>query len=177
MDPVREAFMSLSQEEQVGVANMANQPVVFKNGKKTTLEAYIRMESVNLTQREQAVFDAFRAALTKASVSARNQAVNPALPKAYARAVVSLRQTVSRTQDVNTVLQAVMAPMDEFYAQLDANPALGPAMAKEFVKPVQTSGGVVKPAEFISAHAIEVLSQPTQDKLFEFVKDLNRLSR
>ncbi|WP_428059566.1 hypothetical protein [Candidatus Avelusimicrobium faecicola] len=177
MDPVREAFMSLSQEEQVGVANMANQPVVFKNGKKTTLEAYIRMESVNLTQREQAVFDAFRAALTKASVSARNQAVNPALPKAYARAVVSLRQTVSRTQDVNTVLQAVMAPMDEFYAQLEANPALGPAMAKEFVKPVQTSGGVVKPAEFISAHAIEVLSQPTQDKLFEFVKDLNRLSR
>ena len=177
MDPVREAFMSLSQKEQVGVANIANQPVVFKNGKKTTLEAYIRMESVNLTQREQAVFDAFRAALTKASVSARNQAVNPALPKAYAQAVVSLRQTVSRTQDVNTVLQAVMAPMDEFYAQLDANPALGPAMAKEFVKPVQTSGGVVKPAEFISAHAIEVLSQPTQDKLFEFVKDLNRLSR
>ena len=177
MDPVREAFMSLSQKEQVGVANMANQPVVFKNGKKTTLEAYIRMESVNLTQREQSVFDAFRAALTKASASARNQAVNPALPKAYAQAVVSLRQTVSRTQDVNTVLQAVMAPMDEFYAQLEANPALGPAMAKEFVKPVQTSGGVVKPAEFISAHAIEVLSQPTQDKLFEFVKDLNRLSR
>lgn len=177
MDPVREAFMSLSQKEQVGVANIANQPVEFKNGKKTTLEAYIRMESVNLTQGEQAVFDAFRAALTKASASARNQAVNPALPKAYAQAVVSLRQTVSRTQDVNTVLQAVMAPMDEFYAQLDANPALGPAMAKEFVKPVQTSSGAVKPAEFINAHAIEVLSQPTQDKLFEFVKDLNRLSR
>ena len=177
MDPVREAFMSLSQEEQVGVANMANQPVVFKNGKKTTLEAYIRMESVNLTQREQETFDAFGAALANAQAGAAIRTVSAALPKAYAEAVVSFRKTVSRTQDVNTVLQAVMAPMDEFYAQLDANPALGPAMAKEFVKPVQTSGGVVKPAEFISAHAIEVLSQPTQDKLFEFVKDLNRLSR
>ena len=70
-----------------------------------------------------------------------------------------------------------MAPMDEFYAQLAVNPALGPAMAKEFVKPVQTSGGTVKPAEFIHAHAVVVLSQPTQDKLFNFVKDLNRLSR
>ena len=177
MDPVRQAFMNLSQKEQVGVANMANQPVVFKNGKKTTLEAYIRMESVNLTQREQETFDAFGAALANAQAGAAIRTVSAALPKAYAEAVVSFRKTVSRTQDVNTVLQAVMAPMDEFYAQLEAKPALGPAMAKEFVKPIKTSAGTVKPAEFINAHAIEVLSQSTQDKLFEFAKDLNRLSR
>ena len=177
MDPVRQAFMNLSQKEQERMASMASQPVVFKNGKKTTLEAYIRMESVNLTQREQETFDAFGAALANAQAGAAIRTVSAALPKAYAEAVVSFRKTVSRTQDVNTVLQAVMAPMDEFYAQLEAKPALGPAMAKEFVKPIKTSAGTVKPAEFINAHAIEVLSQPTQDKLFEFAKDLNRLSR
>ena len=177
MDSVRKAYMKISEEERETMTPQLGTLVyMFKDGKKTTLIEYIQMESINLPQKEQETFEAFRVALEKASVQAKNRKSLAALPKAYATALVSFRKTLAATQDVKTVLQAVMAPMDEFYAQLETKPALGPAMAKEFVKPVQTPQGAVKPAEFISAHAIEVLSQPTQDKLFEFVKDLNRLS-
>ena len=101
------------------------------------------------------------------------------LPEDYSEAVIAFRKSVAHApkENVSFILQSMMNPMDEFYSQLQKNPQLGPAMAKEFVKPIKTPWGFVKPLDFINAHAVEILSQPMQDKLFLFARDLRQFSR
>ena len=133
---------------------------------------------MNLPQSEQVKFDEFHAALVKALDYAAVVDVNSALPKAYAESVVAFRKFVSSTKKLNAnwILQSMMNPMDEFNAQLQKNPQLGPAMAKEFVKPIKTSWGTVKPLDIINEYAI-TLQGPVQDDLFDFRDNLVRLAR
>lgn len=180
MDEVRVSFMALqakSSEQATRVAKIINRPVSIANGSYfLTLENYLRMETVNLPQSEQVKFDEFHAALVKALDYAAVVDVNSALPKAYAESVVAFRKFVSSTKKLhaNWILQSMMNPMDEFNAQLQKNPQLGPAMAKEFVKPIKTSWGVVEPLDIINEYAI-TLQGPVQDDLFDFRDNLVRL--
>lgn len=180
MDEVRVSFMALqakSSEQATRVAKIINRPVSIANGSYfLTLENYLRMETVNLPQSEQVKFDEFHAALVKALDYAAVVDVNSALPKAYAESVVAFRKFVSSTKELNAnwILQSMMNPMDEFNAQLQKNPQLGPAMAKEFVKPIKTSWGTVKPLDIINEYAI-TLQGPVQDDLFDFRDNLVRL--
>ncbi|WP_428042056.1 hypothetical protein [Candidatus Avelusimicrobium fimicolum] len=180
MDEVRVSFMALqakSSEQATRVAKIINRPVAIANGSYfLTLENYLRMETVNLPQSEQVKFDDFHAALVKALDYAAVVDVNSALPKAYAESVVAFRKFVSSTKELNAnwILQSMMNPMDEFNAQLQKNPQLGPAMAKEFVKPIKTSWGTVKPLDIINEYAI-TLQGPVQDDLFDFRDNLVRL--
>ena len=180
MDEVRVSFMALqakSSEQATRVAKTINRPVAIANGSYfLTLENYLRMETVNLPQSEQVKFDEFHAALVKALDYAAVVDVNSALPKAYAESVVAFRKFVSSTKELNAnwILQSMMNPMDEFNAQLQKNPQLGPAMAKEFVKPIKTSWGTVKPLDIINEYAI-TLQGPVQDDLFDFRDNLVRL--
>lgn len=180
MDEVRVSFMALqakSSEQATRVAKIINHPVAIANGSYfLTLENYLRMETVNLPQSEQVKFDDFHAALVKALDYAAVVDVNSALPKAYAESVVAFRKFVSSTKELNAnwILQSMMNPMDEFNAQLQKNPQLGPAMAKEFVKPIKTSWGTVKPLDIINEYAI-TLQGPVQDDLFDFRDNLVRL--
>lgn len=182
MDEVRVSFMALqakSSEQATRVAKIINRPVSIANGSYfLTLENYLRMETVNLPQSEQVKFDEFHAALVKALDYAAVVEVNSALPKAYAESVVAFRKFVSSTKELNAnwILQSMMNPMDEFNAQLQKNPQLGPAMAKEFVKPIKTSWGTVKPLDIINEYAI-TLQGPVQDDLFDFRDNLVRLAR
>lgn len=182
MDEVRVSFMALqakSSEQATRVAKIINRPVAIANGSYfLTLENYLRMETVNLPQSEQVKFDDFHAALVKALDYAAVVDVNSALPKAYAESVVAFRKFVSSTKELNAnwILQSMMNPMDEFNAQLQKNPQLGPAMAKEFVKPIKTSWGTVKPLDIINEYAI-TLQGPVQDDLFDFRDNLVRLAR
>lgn len=182
MDEVRVSFMALqakSSEQTTRVAKIINRPVAIANGSYfLTLENYLRMETVNLPQSEQVKFDEFHAALVKALDYAAVVDVNSALPKAYAESVVAFRKFVSSTKKLNAnwILQSMMNPMDEFNAQLQKNPQLGPAMAKEFVKPIKTSWGTVKPLDIINEYAI-TLQGPVQDDLFDFRDNLVRLAR
>lgn len=182
MDEVRVSFMALqakSSEQATRVAKTINRPVAIANGSYfLTLENYLRMETVNLPQSEQVKFDEFHAALVKALDYAAVVDVNSALPKAYAESVVAFRKFVSNTKKLNAnwILQSMMNPMDEFNAQLQKNPQLGPAMAKEFVKPIKTSWGTVKPLDIINEYAI-TLQGPVQDDLFDFRDNLVRLAR
>ena len=182
MDEVRVSFMALqakSSEQATRVAKTINRPVAIANGSYfLTLENYLRMETVNLPQSEQVKFDEFHAALVKALDYAAVVDVNSALPKAYAESVVAFRKFVSSTKELNAnwILQSMMNPMDEFNAQLQKNPQLGPAMAKEFVKPIKTSWGTVKPLDIINEYAI-TLQGPVQDDLFDFRDNLVRLAR
>lgn len=182
MDEVRVSFMALqakSSEQATRVAKIINRPVAIANGSYfLTLENYLRMETVNLPQSEQVKFDEFHAALVKALDYAAVVDVNSALPKAYAESVVAFRKFVSSTKELNAnwILQSMMNPMDEFNAQLQKNPQLGPAMAKEFVKPIKTSWGTVKPLDVINEYAI-TLQGPVQDDLFDFRDNLVRLAR
>lgn len=182
MDEVRVSFMALqakSSEQATRVAKIINRPVSIANGSYfLTLENYLRMETVNLPQSEQVKFDDFHAALVKALDYAAVVDVNSALPKAYAESVVAFRKFVSSTKELNAnwILQSMMNPMDEFNAQLQKNPQLGPAMAKEFVKPIKTSWGTVKPLDIINEYAI-TLQGPVQDDLFDFRDNLVRLAR
>lgn len=182
MDEVRVSFMALqakSSEQATRVAKIINRPVAIANGSYfLTLENYLRMETVNLPQSEQVKFDEFHAALVKALDYAAVVDVNSALPKAYAESVVAFRKFVSSTKKLNAnwILQSMMNPMDEFNAQLQKNPQLGPAMAKEFVKPIKTSWGTVKPLDIINEYAI-TLQGPVQDDLFDFRDNLVRLAR
>lgn len=182
MDEVRVSFMALqakSSEQATRVAKIINRPVAIANGSYfLTLENYLRMETVNLPQSEQVKFDEFHAALVKALDYAAVVDVNSALPKAYAESVVAFRKFVSSTKELNAnwILQSMMNPMDEFNAQLQKNPQLGPAMAKEFVKPIKTSWGTVKPLDIINEYAI-TLQGPVQDDLFDFRDNLVRLAR
>ena len=180
MDKVRVSFMAFqedSSEVAARVAKEINRPVEIANGAYfLTLENYLRMETVNLPQREQVKFDEFHAALVKALDYAAVVDVNSALPKAYAESVVAFRKFVYGTKSLNSnwILQSMMNPMDEFNAQLQKNPQLGPAMAKEFVKPIKTSWGVVEPLDIINEYAI-TLQGPVQDDLFDFRDNLVRL--
>lgn len=182
MDEVRVSFMALqakSSEQATRVAKIINRPVSIANGSYfLTLENYLRMETVNLPQSEQVKFDEFHAALVKALDYAAVVDVNSALPKAYAESVVAFRKFVSSTKELNAnwILQSMMNPMDEFNAQLQKNSQLGPAMAKEFVKPIKTSWGTVKPLDIINEYAI-TLQGPVQDDLFDFRDNLVRLAR
>lgn len=182
MDEVRVSFMALqakSSEQATRVAKTINRPVAIANGSYfLTLENYLRMETVNLPQSEQVKFDEFHAALVKALDYAAVVDVNSALPKAYAESVVAFRKFVSNTKKLNAnwILQSMMNPMDEFNAQLQKNPQLGPAMAKEFVKPIKTSWGMVKPLDIINEYAI-TLQGPVQDDLFDFRDNLVRFAR
>mgnify|MGYP000658868307 FL=1 len=182
MDEVRVSFMALqakSSEQATRVAKIINRPVAIANGSYfLTLENYLRMETVNLPQSEQVKFDEFHAALVKALDYAAVVDVNSALPKAYAESVVAFRKFVSSTKKLNAnwILQSMMNPMDEFNAQLQKNPQLGPAMAKEFVKPIKTSWGTVKPLDIINEYAI-TLQGPVQDDLFDFRDNLVRFAR
>lgn len=182
MDEVRVSFMALqakSSEQATRVAKIINRPVAIANGSYfLTLENYLRMETVNLPQSEQVKFDEFHAALVKALDYAAVVDVNSALPKAYAESVVAFRKFVSSTKELNAnwILQSMMNPMDEFNAQLQKNSQLGPAMAKEFVKPIKTSWGTVKPLDIINEYAI-TLQGPVQDDLFDFRDNLVRLAR
>lgn len=182
MDEVRVSFMALqakSSEQATRVAKIINRPVAIANGSYfLTLENYLRMETVNLPQSEQVKFDDFHAALVKALDYAAVVDVNSALPKAYVESVVAFRKFVSSTKELNAnwILQSMMNPMDEFNAQLQKNPQLGPAMAKEFVKPIKTSWGTVKPLDIINEYAI-TLQGPVQDDLFDFRDNLVRLAR
>lgn len=182
MDEVRVSFMALqakSSEQATRVAKTINRPVAIANGSYfLTLENYLRMETVNLPQSEQVKFDEFHAALVKALDYAAVVDVNSALPKAYAESVVAFRKFVSNTKKLNAnwILQSMMNPMDEFNAQLQKNPQLGPAMAKEFVKPIKTSWGTVKPLDIINEYAI-TLQGPVQDDLFDFRDNLVRFAR
>ena len=182
MDEVRVSFMALqakSSEQATRVAKTINRPVAIANGSYfLTLENYLRMETVNLPQSEQVKFDEFHAALVKALDYAAVVDVNSALPKAYAESVVAFRKFVSNTKKLNAnwILQSMMNPMDEFNAQLQKNPQLGPAMAKEFVKPIKTSWGMVKPLDIIHEYAI-TLQGPVQDDLFAFRDNLVRFAR
>lgn len=182
MDEVRVSFMALqakSSEQAPRVAKIINRPVSIANGSYfLTLENYLRMETVNLPQSEQVKFDEFHAALVKALDYAAVVDVNSALPKAYAESVVAFRKFVSSTKELNAnwILQSMMNPMDEFNAQLQKNPQLGPAMAQEFVKPIKTSWGTVKPLDIINEYAI-TLQGPVQDDLFDFRDNLVRLAR
>ncbi|WP_428049192.1 hypothetical protein [Candidatus Avelusimicrobium fimicolum] len=182
MDEVRVSFMALqakSSEQATRVAKTINRPVAIANGSYfLTLENYLRMETVNLPQSEQVKFDDFHAALVKALDYAAVVDVNSALPKAYVESVVAFRKFVSSTKELNAnwILQSMMNPMDEFNAQLQKNPQLGPAMAKEFVKPIKTSWGTVKPLDIINEYAI-TLQGPVQDDLFDFRDNLVRLAR
>ncbi|WP_428076988.1 hypothetical protein [Candidatus Avelusimicrobium fimicolum] len=182
MDEVRVSFMALqakSSEQATRVAKIINRPVAIANGSYfLTLENYLRMETVNLPQSEQVKFDEFHAALVKALDYAAVVDVNSALPKAYAESVVAFRKFVSSTKELNAnwILQSMMNPMDEFNAQLQKNPQLGPAMAKEFVKPIKTSWGTVKPLDIINEYAI-TLQGPVQDDLFDFRDNLVRFAR
>lgn len=182
MDEVRVSFMALqakSSEQATRVAKIINRPVAIANGSYfLTLENYLRMETVNLPQSEQVKFDEFHTALVKALDYAAVVDVNSALPKAYAESVVAFRKFVSSTKELNAnwILQSMMNPMDEFNAQLQKNPQLGPAMAKEFVKPIKTSWGTVKPLDIINEYAI-TLQGPVQDDLFDFRDNLVRLAR
>ena len=143
-----------------------------------TLESYLRMETINLPQSEQVKFDAFYTALVNALNTYDVVTVNNKLPKAYAESVVAFRKFVSSTKELNAnwILQSMMNPMDEFNAQLQKNPQLGPAMAKEFVKPIKTYWGTVKPLDIINEYAI-TLQGPVQDDLFDFRDNLVRLAR
>ena len=180
MDKVRVSFMVFqegSSEVAARVAKEINRPVEIANGAYfLTLENYLRMETVNLPQREQVKFDEFHAALVKALDYAAVVEVNSALPKEYAESVVAFRKFVYGTKSLNSnwILQSMMNPMDEFNAQLQKNPQLGPAMAKEFVKPIKTSWGVVEPLDIINEYAI-TLQGPVQDDLFDFRDNLVRL--
>ncbi|WP_428072731.1 hypothetical protein [Candidatus Avelusimicrobium alvi] len=180
MDEVMVSFMALqakSSEVAARVAKEINRPVAIANGSYfLTLESYLRMETINLPQSEQVKFDEFHAALVKALDYAAVVDVNSALPKAYAESVVAFRKFVSSTKELhaNWILQSMMNPMDEFNAQLQKNPQLGPAMAKEFVKPIKTSWGVVEPLDIINEYAI-TLQGPVQDDLFDFRDNLVRL--
>ena len=183
MDEVRVSFMALqakSSEQATRVAKTINRPVAIANGSYfLTLENYLRMETVNLPQSEQVKFDEFHTALEKALGDAVVVVdINSGLPKAYAESVVAFRKFVSSTKKLhaNWILQSMMNPMDEFNAQLQKNPQLGPAMAKEFVKPIKTSWGVVEPVDFINEYAI-TLQGPVQDDLFDFRDNLVRLAR
>ena len=186
MDEVRVSFMALqakSSEQATRVAKIINRPVSIANGSYfLTLENYLRMETVNLPQSEQVKFDEFHTALEKALGDAVVVVdINSGLPKAYAESVVAFRKFVkfiSSTKELhaNWILQSMMNPMDEFNAQLQKNPQLGPAMAKEFVKPIKTSWGVVEPVDFINEYAI-TLQGPVQDDLFDFRDNLVRLAR
>lgn len=182
MDELRVIFMAVqkkSPEAAAQVAKYINRPVAIANGSYfLTLENYLRMETVNLPQSEQVKFDEFHAALVKALDYAAVVDVNSALPKAYAESVVAFRKFVSSTKELNAnwILQSMMNPMDEFNAQLQKNPQLGPAMAKEFVKPIKTSWGTVKPLDIINEYAI-TLQGPVQDDLFDFRDNLVRLAR
>lgn len=180
MDEVRVTFMKLqtkSPEAAAQVAKFINRPVAIANGSYfLTLESYLRMETVNLPQSEQMKFDAFYTALVNALNTYDVVTVNNKLPKAYAESVVAFRKFVSSTKELNAnwILQSMMNPMDEFNAQLQKNPQLGPAMAKEFVKPIKTSWGTVKPLDIINEYAI-TLQGPVQDDLFDFRDNLVRL--
>lgn len=182
MDEVRVSFMALqakSSEQATRVAKIINRPVAIANGSYfLTLESYLRMETVNLPQSEQVKFDAFYTALVNALNTYDVVTVNNKLPKAYAESVVAFRKFVSSTKELNAnwILQSMMNPMDEFNAQLQKNPQLGPAMAKEFVKPIKTSWGTVKPLDIINEYAI-TLQGPVQDDLFDFRDNLVRLAR
>ncbi|WP_432634455.1 hypothetical protein [Candidatus Avelusimicrobium sp.] len=182
MDEVRVTFMAVqekSPEAASQVAKYINRPVAIANGSYfLTLENYLRMETVNLTQGEQVKFDAFHTALENALNYADVITVNQALPKEYAESVVAFRKFVSGTKELkpNWILQSMMNPMDEFNAQLQKNPQLGPAMAKEFVKPIKAAWGTVEPVDFINEYAI-TLQGPVQDELFDFRDNLNRLAR
>ena len=182
MDETRVTFMALQKKAPEAAAHVAkyiNRPVAIANGSYfLTLEKYLRMETVNLTQGEQVKFDAFHTALVNALDDAAVLTVNQALPKAYADSVIAFRKFVRSTKQLNAnwILQSMMNPMDEFNAQLKKNPQLGSAMAKEFVKPIKTSWGTVKPVDFINHHAI-TLQGPVQDDLFDFRDNLVRLAR
>lgn len=182
MDEVRVSFMALqakSSEQATRVAKTINRPVAIANGSYfLTLESYLRMETVNLPQSEQVKFDAFYTALVNALNTYDVVTVNNKLPKAYAESVVAFRKFVSNTKELNAnwILQSMMNPMDEFNAQLQKNPQLGPAMAKEFVKPIKTSWGTVKPLDIINEYAI-TLQGPVQDDLFDFRDNLVRFAR
>lgn len=181
MDEVRVSFMALqakSSEQATRVAKEINRPVAIANGSYfLTLENYLRMETVNLPQSEQVKFDEFHTALEKALGDAVVVVdINSGLPKEYAESVVAFRKFVSSTKELNAnwILQSMMNPMDEFNAHLQKNPQLGPAMAKEFVKPIKTSWGVVEPLDIINEYAI-TLQGPVQDDLFDFRDNLVRL--
>ena len=182
MDEVRVTFMALQKkapEAAARAAQIINRPVAIANGSYfLTLEKYLRMETVNLPQSEQVKFDAFHTALANALDEAEVLTVNQALPKAYAESVIAFRKFVRSTKELNSnwILQSMMNPMDEFNAQLQKNPQLGPAMAKEFVKPIKTSWGTVEPVDFINEYAI-TLQGPVQDDLFDFRDNLVRLAR
>ncbi len=194
MDGLRESYMALRAESVPAarkVAPKVNEPVFVANGRtQIKVEDYLRMETVSLWQSEQVKFDAFhdalaedlavakaQAAAKKADSAAEEQAA-AALPEDFKNGLESFRAYVqqSKTFNSNFVLQSMMNAMDAFNANLKKDPKSGPAMAKEFVKPIQAGWGtVVDPVAFINDHACEVW--PIQEDLYNFRDQLVRLSR
>ena len=182
LEPVETAFMALAAENPDEAAHMAtvlNHPIALADGKTLLLASYLRTEMAKLPAEQQIKLKPFGETFLKSLDEAALVTVDNTLPEDYSEAVIAFRKSVAHApkENVSFILQSMMNPMDEFYSQLQKNPQLGPAMAKEFVKPIKTPWGFVKPLDFINAHAVEILSQPMQDKLFLFARDLRQFSR
>lgn len=188
MDGLRESYMALRAESVPAARKLApkvNEPVFVAGGRtQIKVEDYLRMETVSLWQSEQVKFDAFHDALAedlaaakKADSAAEEQAA-AALPEDFKNGLESFRAYVqqSKTFNSNFVLQSMMNAMDAFNANLKKDPKSGPAMAKEFVKPIKAGWGtVVDPVAFINDHACEVW--PIEADLYNFRDQVVRLSR
>lgn len=182
LEPVKINFMALAAEDPDEAAHMAvtlNHPVALADGKTWLLANYLRTEMAKLPAEQQIKLKNFRETFLKSLNDSALVTVNNTLPEEYSEAIIAFRKAVANTsqENVSFIFQSMMKPMDEFYSQLKNFPRLGPTMAKEFVKPIKTSWGVVKPLDFINGHAVEVISQPMQDKLFLFARDIRQLSR
>lgn len=206
LDSVRLSYMNLreaSPEAAVEMVEEVNKPISIDNGKRSIqIYNYVNMESVVMASRsarEGELWEEWTVALSedlqKASKKGDKQTADQkkasegvtgetplaeGLPKYFASSVQNLRAYIGNSKVFNRsyVLQSMMTPMDEFNANLEKNPALGPLMAKEFVKPIKAGwGGVLNPVEFIRNNSGMTSSSQLEAELDEFLANLVRLSK
>ncbi len=185
LDGVRAAYMELRKnlgtEERRALRMEMDEPVKIDSGNnQIQIVDYVNMELVNLDPSEQKLWQEWANAMEedrKGTATARPAEVK--LPDDFSRGMNSFRTFVGGLKQCNAdwVLQSMMEAMDAFNANVKKNPQTARAMAKEFVKPVQTGwGDTLNPVSFINNHACELYG-PVQNDLYRFAADLQRLSR
>ena len=194
LDDVRVSYIELRKVSVAAareMVNTVNQEIKINNGKNSIRIAnYVRMESCVLgstSQREMQLWDDWsnmlevdlKAAPKKGVVTA-DTPLAEGLPRDFAYGVEGFRSFVGNSQKMNAnwVLQSMMTAMDTFNAyKKKGNVEQLEAMAKEFVKPVQSGWGeTVYPIDFIIKHTCKLYGTVQYD-LWQFASDLDALSR
>ncbi len=194
LDQSRMLYMQLRDLSVTAAREMVaeiNRPIQIDNGNRTIRIAdYVRMESCVLGSYSPSIqeqWDDWSYYLEKdlkmiprKGVATEDTPLQEGLPNDFAVAVKGFRSYVYNAEKMNSdwVLESMMMAMDTFNAyKKKGNVEQLEAMAKEFVKPVQSGWGeTVYPIDFIIKHTCKLYGTVQYD-LWQFASDLDALSR